>query len=200
MTKNEFLSELRRRIDQLSPQDIQKSLDFYAEIIDDRIESGMNEEEAVAAMAPFDEITEQILMDIPLPRLVKARLRPTRALRVWEIVLLILGFPVWFPLLISAIAVVFSVYLVLWSVVATLYAVNLTLAIAAIAALITAILLICIGNPLFGLIFLGVTLIMVGLTIFWFFLCKYTTLAALHLGRQILLGTKALFIRKEDKV
>ena len=128
MTKNEFLSELRRLIDQLPPQDVQKSLDFYAEIIDDRIESGMSEEEAVAAMAPFDEITEQILMDIPLPRLVKAKLRPSRALRVWEIVLLILGSPLWFPLLISAFAVVFSVYAVFWSVILSLYAVDLAFA------------------------------------------------------------------------
>ena len=198
MTKNEFLSELRRLIDQLPPQDIQKSLDFYAEIIDDRIESGMSEEEAVAAMAPFDEITEQILMDIPLPRLVKAKLRPSRALRVWEIVLLILGFPLWLPLLISAIAIVFSVYAVFWSVILSLYAVDLAFAVSAIASLPAAILLFCTGEPLFGLFFLGTLLILGGLTIGWFFLCKYATMGTWWLCKRTMLGIKSLFIRKEN--
>lgn len=200
MTKNEFLSELCRRIDQLPPQDIQKSLDFYAEIIDDRIESGMSEEEAVAAMAPFDEITEQILMDIPLPRLVKARLRPTRALRVWEIVLLILGSPVWLPLLISAIAIVFSVYAVFWSVILSLYAVDLAFAVSAIASLPAAILLFCTGEPLFGLFYLGAMLILGGLTIGWFFLCKYATKGTWWLCKRTMLGIKSLFIRKENNI
>jgi len=200
MTKNEFLSELRRLIDQLPPQDIQKSLDFYAEIIDDRIESGMSEEEAVAAMAPFDEITEQILMDIPLPRLVKAKLRPSRALRVWEIVLLILGFPLWLPLLISAFAVVFSVYAVFWSVILSLYAVDLAFAVSAIAALPTAILLFCTGEPLFGLFCLGAMLILGGLTIGWFFLCQYAAKGTWWLCKRTMLGIKSLFIRKENNI
>ncbi|MBQ7322043.1 MAG: DUF1700 domain-containing protein [Clostridia bacterium] len=199
MTKHEFLSELRRRIDQLPTQDKQKSLDFYAEIIDDRMElGGMTEEEAVAAMGPFDEITEQILMDIPLPRLVKARLRPTRALRAWEIVLLILGSPVWLPLSIAAAAVIFSVYAVFWSVVLTFYAVDLTFAISAVASLPTAILLFCTGEPLFGLFFLGAMLILGGLTIGWFFLCNYATKGTWWLCKKTMLGIKSLFIRKEN--
>ncbi len=197
MNKTEFLNAVRSRIDRLPPQDIQKSLDFYAEIIDDRMEDGMTEEEAVAAMGPFDEITEQILMDIPLPRLVKASLRPTRALRVWEIVLLILGSPVWLPLLLSAIAVVFSLYLVLWSVVLSLYAVDLAFALSAVASLPAAILLFCTGEPLFGIFFLGAALILGGLTIGWFFLCQYSAKGTWWLCKKTTLGIKSLFIRKE---
>ena len=199
MTKNEFMSTLRRQIEQLPPQDIQKSLDFYAEIIDDRIEGGMSEQEAVAAMAPFDEITEQILMNIPLPRLVKQRLRPTRTLRAWEIVLLILGSPVWLPLLISAVAVIFSVYAVFWSVVLSLYAVDLAFAVSAVASLPVAILLFCTGEPLFGLFFLGAMLILGGLTIGWFFLCKYAAKGTWWLCKKTMLGIKSLVIRKEEK-
>jgi len=203
MNKTEFLYALRAHISQLSPQDIQKSLDYYKEMIDDRMEDGMTEQEAVAAMGPIEEIAAQILMDIPLPRLVRSRLRPTRALHTWEIVLLILGAPVWFPLLLAGIIVVYaliiSLYAVIWSLVLTLYAVELTFSVMGVALLPTAILFACGGHVLHGLFLFGAALIFGGLAIAWFFACKYSTRASLWLGKQILLGTKSLFIRKENK-
>ena len=203
MNKTEFLYAIRARISQLPPQDIQKSLDFYAEIIDDRMEDGMTEEEAVAAMGPLDEITEQILLDTPLPHLVKAKLRPSRTLRTWEIILLILGSPVWFPLLLAGVitmfALILSLYAVLWSLVLSLYAVELTFAVTAFAMLPFAVLMICQGHLLYGIFSVGVMLIMGGLTIACFVACRYSTRGALWLGKQIILGIKSIIIRKERR-
>ena len=98
MNKYEFLGRLRERLVGLPPKDIEKSLDYYAEIIADRVEDGMSEEEAVAALGTLDEIVAQILEDTPLPKLVKEKVRPKRALRTWEILLIVLGFPLWLPL------------------------------------------------------------------------------------------------------
>ena len=46
-----------------------------------------------------------------------------RKLEKWEIVLLALGSPVWFSLLVSAVAVILSLYASLWSVIISLWAV-----------------------------------------------------------------------------
>ena len=47
MKKSEFLSELKKYLYGLPEEEIKESLDYYAEIIDDRIEDGADEETAV---------------------------------------------------------------------------------------------------------------------------------------------------------
>lgn len=94
MNKKQFLEAIRNRIKGLPENDIDKSLDYYSEMIDDRVEDGMTEEEAVAALGTVDEIVAQILNDIPLQKLVKEKVRPKRSLSAFEILLLVLGFPI----------------------------------------------------------------------------------------------------------
>ena len=99
MDKIAFLEILQKKLSCLPQSDIDKTVDYYSEMIDDRMEDGTSEEEAVASLGDIDGIVSQILADTPLPRIVGSSLRPRRALRAWEIVLLILGFPLWGPLL-----------------------------------------------------------------------------------------------------
>ena len=47
MTKNAFLSELRAALSALPEQEQNERLRFYAEMIDDRMEDGMTEEEMI---------------------------------------------------------------------------------------------------------------------------------------------------------
>ena len=48
---------------------------------------------------------------------------PKRRLGVWEIVLLVLGSPIWLSLLIAAFAVILSLYISLWAVIISFWAV-----------------------------------------------------------------------------
>ena len=91
MTKAEFLAALRSRLAGLPGEDTETFLDYYGEIIDDRIEDGLSEAEAVEALGSIDAVVGGILEETPLPRLVRAKVAPRRALRIWEIVLLVLG-------------------------------------------------------------------------------------------------------------
>ena len=50
MRKQEFLDRLERLLACLPADQVAESKAFYAEVIDDRMEDGMTEEEAVAAM------------------------------------------------------------------------------------------------------------------------------------------------------
>ena len=95
MNRQTFFYELRKGLSGIPSSDVEKTIDYYNEIIDDRIEEGLSESEAVATIGPVDQIVPQILADVPLPQLVRERLSRKRKLSGWEIALLILGFPLW---------------------------------------------------------------------------------------------------------
>lgn len=61
MSKNEFLDKLCQGLrHNTSADEIQRTVMFYSEAIDDRIEDGMSEEEAVAAMGDIDDIVREV--------------------------------------------------------------------------------------------------------------------------------------------
>jgi len=98
MTKEEFLAKLQNRLAGLPREDLEERLTFYSEMIDDRLEEGLTEEEAIAEIGSVQEVAAQILADTPLTKLMIERVKPKRSLKVWEILLLVLGAPLWIPL------------------------------------------------------------------------------------------------------
>ena len=65
MTKAEFLKALEEKLSALSAQDRVASLAYYEEIIDDRMEEGLREADAVAAAGPVEEAAAQLLAETP---------------------------------------------------------------------------------------------------------------------------------------
>ena len=61
MTRIEFLTELDRRLEVLPREEADRHLAYYAEILADRAEDGMTDEEAVASLESLDTITSRIL-------------------------------------------------------------------------------------------------------------------------------------------
>ena len=198
MNKSEFLSELRERLAGLPEEDIARSVDYYSEMIDDRVEEGLSEEEAVRAMGSVEEVAAQILTETPLPKLVKARVRRNRSPRAWEIILLILGSPVWLPLVIAALAIFLTVYLVAWSVILSLYAVDFSVAVSGIAGFAGAFVLAFGGRLAQGVFLFGGGLSCAGLAVLMFFGFNFITKGLLFLSKKMILGIKSCFIRKGD--
>jgi len=196
MTKAEFLAELRAAISGLPEADKEKSLDFYSEMIDDRVEDGIPEEEAVSALGSVEDIKTQILKDIPITKIIKEKVKPRRSFRGWEIAVIILGFPLWFPLLIAAGAVIFSVYVTLWSVIVALFAADVAFFAAAVAGLLGSLPIFILGNAAAGMLLIGAGLLCAGVGILWFFLCVAVTKAIVWLTKVFF---KSLFIGKGDK-
>ena len=197
MNKQQFLSRLEQALSGLPREDLQERLAFYGECIDDRMEEGISEEAAVAGLGSVEEIAAQILAETPLPALVRERFRPRGRMPVWEILLLVLGFPLWFPLLLAAFAVLLSVYIVLWSVILCLWAAELSLAASALAALGAGILSFFRGEASNALLMLGAGRALAGLSVFLFFGCKAASKGAVVLTGKIALWIKSLFLRKE---
>lgn len=59
MRKEEFLTALRAGLTGLLPEGVEKLVEFCSEMIDDRMEDGLTEEEAVAAAGSLDELIQQ---------------------------------------------------------------------------------------------------------------------------------------------
>lgn len=65
MNKEQFLQAVRRRLAGLPDKDVEGALAYYREMIEDRMEDGLSEEEAVAALGSAEDIAAQILMELP---------------------------------------------------------------------------------------------------------------------------------------
>ena len=198
MNKEQFLDELRRELSGLPQEDIEERIAFYEEMIADRMDEGMSEKEAVSGIGSIEEITRQIMSEIPLTKLVKEKVRPKRSLKAWEIVLLVLGSPVWIPLAIAAVAVLLSVYAVLWAVVICVYAVDFSFAAGTLAGVVGVFAYLKAGNPVGALFSLGTGIVCAGLAILMFFVSVWITKAVIKLGGRILLGIKISFVGRED--
>ena len=199
MTKQEFLTALRARLSALPIADMEERLDFYTESIDDRIEDGLAEEDAVQAVGTVDDVAAQILAEIPLSKIVKEKARPKRRLKTWETILLWIGCPIWLSLAVSALAVLFSLYVALWSVVLSLWATFGALGGSALGSLLGGIGLAIGGHSFTGLTLLSAGLVCAGLAILLFFGCKAATKGTANLTQKIVLSIKLAFIGKETK-
>jgi uncharacterized membrane protein len=195
MKKQEYLDTLRKNLNGMPQKDIEHALSYYSEMIDDRIEDGMSESEAVADIVSPEAAAAETLRAIPLHKLVIERVRPKRALRVWEIILLALGSPIWVSLLISVLAVVLSVYAVLWSLVAVLYAVEVSLA--AVGVVGVAFSFCYYRNGIAeGIAVLGMGLVSLGFVFPMHVVSVKVTKGMVWLGKRIFLCIKRLFVGK----
>lgn len=194
MNKEGFLNELRKGLSHLPEQDIDERVAFYSEMIDDRIEEGATEEEAVAASGSVEDI---VLSETPLTKIVVEKIKPKRRLKGWEIALIILGSPLWLPLLIAAFAVILSLYIVIWSLIISLWAVELSLLACAVAGLVGAVVFALKGNAPVAVASAGLCLLSAGLSVFMFYFCLFASKGILKLTKKAALGIKKSFTGKE---
>ena len=71
MDKAAFLSQLEKGLAGLPREDLEERLSFYREMIEDRMEDGLSEAEAVEAVGPVEAVISQIIAETPLTKLVK---------------------------------------------------------------------------------------------------------------------------------
>jgi uncharacterized membrane protein len=61
MNKQDFLAQLKESLASLPANDAEERLCFYSEMIDDRMEDGLSEGEAILSIGSVPEIAAQIL-------------------------------------------------------------------------------------------------------------------------------------------
>ena len=206
MKKQEFLDKLKGSLWAMPNEDVQNSLDYYSEMIDDRMEDGLTEEEAVAAIGDLDEIVSQILSETPRPPQVVEPAKKNKQsqqsakdnTKVWLIILLVLGSPVWIPLVTSAAATVLSVYVSLWSVVIALYATFFALAVASVGCIFGSFFM--IGRFAEVAVAWGAALLCAGLSILLLLLSNLAAKGMVALTKWVWKKIQSIFSRKEQTV
>ena len=201
MTRTEFLDELKNLIKDYPAEETEKSIEYYGEMIDDRIEDGMSEEEAVKSLGDVKDIAKEIEIEMPMKTIVKKKVKEKKEenIPVWVILLLIIGFPVWAPLLLALGVCAFSLYIALWSVVLALGAVDVALFLAVIAGLLAIGITMIKGSMLSAIIYFGVTLVLIGLALLGLIGCFYASKGLAALFAAIFRSIKKKLISKNEK-
>lgn len=199
MNKLEFLNKLSANLASLPKYEIDKSVSYYEEIIDDRIEDGMAEEDAVAALGDIDSIAENIKYDMSITTLMKAKVSESKNRAsnkgVW-LTLVILGFPLWFPLLAAFASVFLALYISVWAIIFSLYAVVLSLGVSCAATLIVGFAFFFVRSVPAGLCALGAALLCGALTLFMIKPVYLITKGLIKFTAYIIRKIKSVFIAK----
>lgn len=193
MNKDEFLAELKNALAGLP--DREKTIDYYCEMIDDAIEAGEEESLVIARMGTVQDIAEKAINETPISRFVKADVK-SRGIGAGAIALIILGAPVWLPILIAVFSVLFSLYLTVWSLALTLFIVFAALALYGAATLIASPFLLFSAGFLKAGIMFGGALACLGFAVFMFYISIWSVKGIVKFTLFGVRKIKDLFIRK----
>ncbi len=201
MSRDAFIGELRHRMAGLPKETVERTVEYYGELIADSMEDGLTEEEAVSRLGSLDEIVASVVKDTPLAQIVQTRVQEgkKKGISGWVILLLVLGAPVWLPVLIAVLAVLFALFIALWAVVIALWAVVAAVILTGLVALVAGVVELCRLHLPQGLVLLGGGLVCLGLCALLFLLMKLLTVGTVKLCRWLWVGIKSLFVGKKSK-
>ncbi len=191
MNKKEFLSKLEKKLSGLPEDDIKERLSFYSEMIDDRMEEGLTEDQAVTDIGSVDELVSNIIADTSLTKIVRQRVKQTQESKTWQSLLVA---PLWFLLLGLTFILAFPLF---WIMFFTIWIVVILFIASALGCVVMGPLFILQGSSLFGLVIFCLGLILSGISIFIFLGFKAVK-GAWGLTQKIGVAIKSLFIRKEN--
>lgn len=201
MTKAEYLETLRNGLSDIKAPDIDNRLSFYEEMIDDRMEDGMSEEEAVNSMEDISEILDSVLLEKSVPALVAKKVKnkkeeaEKKGLGIIWLILAIIGFPIWLPLLIVFFTLILVFYIVFAVIIASLFITVGAIGLSGIG---------CILIPFFAfksmafsttLGCVGAAIVLIGLSILLFRPLCFISKALFSLFNACLRKIKTLFIK-----
>lgn len=201
MSRDAFIGELRHRMAGLPQETVERTVDYYSELIADSVEDGLTEEEAVARLGSLEEIVASVVKDTPLAQIVQTRVQEgkKKGISGWVILLLVLGAPVWLPVLIAVLAVLFALFIALWAVVIALWAVVAAVILTGLVAMVAGVVELCRLHLAQGLVLLGGGLVCLGLCALLYLLMKLITVGTVKLCKWLWVGVKSLFVGKKSK-
>ena len=209
MDKYDFLASLKERLRSLPEDDAQKYIEYYSEMIDDRVEEGLSEEDAIREIGTPKEIAEQILGQIPeteekdtakqeaVPKSSNKAKGDKGNRGALFILLLILGAPLWIPLIIAVFSVIFSVFGAVFSVFISVLAVIFSVAVCGIAGILASPLVFAYSGAGAGLVIIGAGLLFAGGSVFLFRGFRLLVKGFIWFVKKFFTLIKSLFGKKE---
>ncbi len=194
MKREEFFINLRESLATVPNKQAQKIIDFYSESIDDKIEDGMSEEEAIASFDPPEKIKEDVVKEIPFTTLVQNKFKASRnnsSNKTLWLILIILGSPLWLSLILALLCIVFSFYVLICSLIIALYAVVYSIGVSGGAIILSGIVGVVSTSGLpVTIALLGVGIAVVGVFVMLFRPCNYLAFAMVRGAGNLVKGIK----------
>ena len=195
MTKQLFLNELSAALHGLPREERYRTLRYYDELIDDRMEDGQSEEEAVSGLGEPEQVAREILGEE------EPAVSTGTGRKVWLIVLLVLGFPLRGSLLLAAAIRLLCVYICLFlpafvlGVMALAFLAGALIGVVGTPFLIWDVGLLTGGLPA-GLFQLGMSVALLGLAVLSALGFYFTGKATVKAGRAIWRWIRRSFAKK----
>ena len=196
MTKMDFLLELSDRLDCLNEEDRDTSCQFYGEMIDDRMEEGFSEEEAVKAVGEAEKIVEQAVADTPIIKIAKEKFRPKKNDTWILILLLVLALPVWLPVFCSVLVTLVSLYVSLWSAVFSFWVAFVGVCICSAVSIVAGVVFAVKGSFVTTAVMIATGLVLGGLSVLLFLFCKAVTKGLWILTKKFVIWLKNCILGK----
>ena len=174
MTRNEFITSLSARLQGIPGTERQKALDWYSELICDRMEE-MPEADAVSGIGSVDEIAGEILSQYRQNTTAvhssdgtepQSRRSPDKGVNTALVIsaAAVLS-PIWLPLLIVGLSLALIAVVLVWCAVVTVGVMLVSAAAVGAVGLVYGFWVMFVINPAYGLLVLGTALISAGLTL-----------------------------------
>lgn len=194
MNKQEFINTLKQKLSKYNQTEVNNTIEYYSELIDDMVEDGKSEEEAVHSLGSINDIINNAKLTQPLAKIVKERADTGNVLL--NVILLILGFPIWFPLLVAFASIIFTLYVVIWSLVIVIFSLVFSFGIGAISSLVLFITSLVSGNLHITIASIACSITLTGLTILSWLCGVYAAKGLIILSKKIWIGIKKIFIKR----
>lgn len=200
MNKEEFLNELKKGLSGIPENDRNERVTFYSEMIDDRIEEGMSEEEAVSAIGDVNKIISQIMAETPMTTIVKERVNKKKGgISPSTLILIVILFPLWLPILAVVFGLTIALFATLWSLVVAFYAVTVALVVGGAGSIVWVLGMLFTGHLTGAALGVGAGLFCIGLGILMVFGCIAFTKGAIKLTVDVLVSIKKKLVGKENQ-
>lgn len=200
MNKQMFLSTLKEKLSDLPLSEVEKVLSFYEEAIDDRIEDGKTEEQAVSELDSIDTIVREMQINLPLTKLISKKVKKSHEKSnhktLW-MVLAICGSPIWVPIALSLAIVALSIYITIWAVIISLYCAVFSFAIACVAGLLTSVFRFIGSGAAVGFLQIGISIFCGGIFIVTFKPMVLLSKKLINVTVKFVKWVKSLFVTKE---
>lgn len=166
MNKQEYLKALKAALSGADKKEAARTMEFYSELIDDALEDGVSEEEAVAGLEAPAEVAERIGSE-------SGDSEKKRINTALFIAAVVLASPIWLPIAISVFAVIFSVYVSLWAVIVSLMASSVGTAAGALAGVAASAIMLQGSGAADSLFMLGAALAAAGIAIYLMYISVF---------------------------
>lgn len=159
MTKTDFINSLKEKLYKIEAKDVDVTISYYSEMIDDYVDSGYSEEEAINKMGSIEQIISEYETSNQDVDKASNETKLYRNILLTNKVLIVLILLLLSPIIIAAFGVFISLVACFFAVLLSTWVVDISLAISSVYSLIMALFSIS-NNALSVIFYLGCMLVM----------------------------------------